>query len=74
MENKNITESLISEIEFSINDTVYLKTDIEQEEHQVIGIMIRPTGIIYYVAKGPFESTHYAIELTKEKNTLKTLT
>ena len=58
---------------FSIGDTVYLRTDSEQEERIVTGLLIRLEGIIYYVTQGTSESSHYDFELTAERDVMKGL-
>lgn len=58
---------------FNIEDIVYLKTDIDQHERMVTGIFIRPgEKITYELSLGEFSSDHYEIEISREKNILKT--
>lgn len=59
---------------FEIGQIVYLKTDPEQNERIITGIMVRPTMLIYYIAFGMNETTHYDIEITTEKDVLKAIT
>ena len=60
---------LIMEIKtkHSIGDFVYLITDEDQKKRIITGIIIRPSGVIYYVSCGEVETTHYDIEITKDK-------
>lgn len=57
--------------EFEFGQTVYLKTDEEQKERIITGFVIRPNGLLYYVACGTGETPHYAVELTTEKDIIK---
>lgn len=62
-------------IEFRINQTVYLKTDIEQHERIVIGIMLRPDKCVTYsLACGTSDSWHYAIEIDNDRDIIKATT
>jgi len=56
------------ESKFDIGQIVFLATDSEQRARIVTGIIIRPSGIIYYLTCGSEETTHYDIEFTLEKN------
>jgi hypothetical protein len=53
---------------YQLGETVYLKTDTEQLARIVTGLMIRPTGIMYYISCELDETTHYDIELSRQKN------
>lgn len=58
------------EVQHRIGDVVYHRMDPETKG-QVTGYVVRPTGIIYFVAWADDvgdEKTHYAIELTDEPN------
>jgi hypothetical protein len=59
--------------EFEIGELCYLKTDIDQQERIVTGIMQRPNCILYYLSLGCNETVHYSIEMTKTKDILKSL-
>lgn len=61
------------EIQYDIGDVVYLKTDTEQYERIVVGITIRPIGIVYQLAYEDDESSHYEIEMSDTKDVLKTM-
>jgi len=57
---------------FSLGDSVYVKTDTEQLERIITGIMIRPGGVVYYVQQSiNNETCHYDFELCSEINQLK---
>ena len=58
---------------YDIGDVVYLKTDDEQKERMITSIKIAPGCHIYYLSCGDEESTHYDIEITTDKDILKTL-
>lgn len=63
---------MIIENEYNIGDSVYLKTDNDQNERIVSGVLIRKTHILYYLVCGTNESAHYDFELTVNKDVLKT--
>jgi hypothetical protein len=57
-----------------IGKIVFLKTDIEQKERVVTGIMQRPNGVfLYYLSLECNETCHYDIEISNEKDILKQL-
>ena len=60
--------------EFSFGDIVFLKTDKEQMQRIVTGILVIPIGLTYKVACGSTETWHYEMEMTSEKNILITAT
>lgn len=51
-----------------IGDLVYLKTCPEQQPYIVTGIVVRPNTLLYYLSRGAYESVHYEIEISKDKN------
>lgn len=60
---------MILDEKFSLGEIVYLNTDIEQYPRCVTGYKIRPGGLIIYMLSCEGEETsHYDIEITKEKN------
>lgn len=61
---------IMIESKFEIGQLVFLKTDNEQSERMVIGIHVRPTGIIYSLAFGAMETTHYELEISEQKNVI----
>jgi hypothetical protein len=57
--------------DFNFEETVYLKTDINQYPRIITGICVRPTGgITYELSSGGATTWHYGFELDKEKNVL----
>jgi len=62
---------MISNFKFNIGDIVFLKTDVDQEERMVCGIIIRPTGLQYALILGETETWHYDIEISFNKDILK---
>lgn len=55
--------------EFKIGETVYLKTDAEQNARIVTGILVRnEKAIVYYLNCGTDESCHFDFEISKERN------
>jgi hypothetical protein len=66
-------KKIASTIEYDFGQMVYLKTDTEQMERMVIRVGIIPSGIIYTLACGEIETNHYPIEITADKDILKTI-
>jgi len=60
-------------LKFDIGQTVYLRTDINQLERLVTGIIIRPDGITYTLVNGSDESYHYDFEITLDRDIVKTI-
>lgn len=58
---------------YDIEDIVYLKTDGEQKERMITCIKITPGAHIYYLSCGEEETIHYEIEISLDKDILKTL-
>ncbi len=55
--------------EFELGDIVYLKTDTENSPRTVTEITFSiDGGTRYSVVQSTRESTHYALELSKERN------
>jgi len=60
---------LIIENKYEIGQTVFLKTDKEQDARIVIGFKIFKQGeILYELVSGTIQSAHYDFEMTVEKN------
>lgn len=57
-------------LKHEIGDFVYLKTDKDQDKRIVIGVNIRPSGILYELGYGSTSSWHYEIEITESKDVL----
>lgn len=53
---------------YEIGDIVYLKTDKEQLQRMVTGILVSPTGLSYRCANGTADTWQFGIEIDKEKN------
>ena len=49
---------------YSFGDIVYLKTDPDQLPRMVVGLTVRPTGILYELSHGATGSDHYEIEIS----------
>jgi hypothetical protein len=57
------------QLEFMIQQTVYLKTDKEQKPRLVTGIQLRPfNSITYGITEGTNESWHYGFEISDERD------
>lgn len=65
---------MILETQYNFGDIVYLKTDSDQKERMITGFKLRPAGTLIIVQCGTYETEHYEIELTSEKNVLITTT
>jgi len=56
---------------FELSQTVYLKTDSDQYQRIVTGILIRPSGAIQYeLSCGSSASWHYDFEINVTKDVL----
>jgi hypothetical protein len=66
MESGNFTISL--EVEFSVGELVYLRSDPDQHINTVVGYEIYPSGVLYALAKGSFHFTAVDVEIAREKN------
>jgi len=63
------------DIEFRIEQIVYLKMDNEQHQRMVTGISLRPNNsVTYCLAFNNTETWHYAIEITGERDIIKATT
>lgn len=51
----------------TFGDTVFLKTDPEELPRMVTGLTVRPYCVMYTLACGEKEGTHYDIEISTEK-------
>jgi hypothetical protein len=64
---------MVIENKFEINEFIYLKSDPEQRERLIVQIAVGGNGSIRYcVSCGTMETWHYDMEMTKEKDQLKT--
>ena len=57
-------------INYEVGDTVFVKTDIDQQQRIVTGISIRNNDILYQVSCGIEISEHYDFELSSNINVL----
>ena len=61
----------IDSVKFNHGDIVYLKVNPD-EAGMITGILFRPHSITYFITWGNAnETTHYDVELTKEKAFIK---
>lgn len=59
--------------EFEIGQIVYLKTDIEQLSRIITGINVNGNNnILYRLVAGINETYHYGIEISSEKDIVRT--
>jgi len=56
---------------FNIGQTVYLVTDIDQNEWMVTSITVSPNGILYNCSFGTINAGCYDIELSANKDVLR---
>lgn len=57
--------------EFDIEDTVYLRTDIDQLPRMIVSFEVFKNGeILYKLNQRTLSSYHYAFELSREVDTL----
>lgn len=56
--------------EHNFGDIIYLKTDKDQYECLVTGILVTPNGITYRVNRGTIEYYGYEMEFSLTKNVL----
>jgi len=59
---------------YDIGELVYLITDTEQHERIVTAIKVFPGGVLMYqLAMGGFDSSHYECEIDPDRNIKKSL-
>lgn len=63
---------MLYESKYEIGQFVYLRTDKDQQERLVTGIIFRPNGVQYDLSPGA--SWYYELEISEEKNVLATTT
>lgn len=63
---------MIIDNKHSIGDLVYLKTDIDQNERLITGIMITQNGLQYELSFNTDRSWHFDVEISKDKDMVKT--
>lgn len=59
---------MVIDNKYNIGDLVFLKTDQDQLARMVICISLTSNGISYELASGAISTSHYELELSKEKN------
>ncbi len=65
----NMPVSLKHKIEFNIEQTVYLRTDKEQNPHLVTGIILRPfNSVTYALTENNTETYHYGFEICNDRD------
>ena len=65
---RNVTANIMKiQNDFSIEDIVYLKHDVEQRPRMVYAITITKSEIMYELISGIEASTHYGFELSTDK-------
>jgi len=68
MEQTKISKKI--DLDFDLNDIVFLITDTEQLQRIVVGYQVSVIGITYKLAQGVNETWHYACEIATDKNLL----
>ena len=61
------TKETMSAFDHQLGDMVFLKHDPEENARMVTGIVIRPNGVLYQLSMGSTETSHYSVEVTKER-------
>lgn len=61
---------MVIENKYSIGEAVYLLTDPDQRMMLITGIIVRPSGVLYYLSYKAEETLHYEFELTSDINEL----
>src|SRR5690606_29246249 len=56
---------------YDLGEMVFLKHDPDQNERMITSIEVTPQGIIYYLSCGVSETKHYEMELTLDKDIVK---
>ena len=60
--------------EFEIGQTVYLRTDKEQDARIVTGIRVRGgSTLVYDLSCGMVETCHFGMEMAAERNAVKVM-
>jgi len=61
---------MVVDNKFDFGQIVYLKTDKEQLPRMVTRFSISQTAILYVLAQGTIETTHYDVEISEEVNVI----
>ena len=57
------------QLEFTIQQTVYLKTDMDQKPRLVTGITLRPfNSVTYGLTESATETWHYGFEISDDRD------
>ena len=59
---------MVIDNKFDLGQTVYLKTDKEQLPRIVVRLFVTHHNILYSLAQGTGETSHYDIEISEEIN------
>lgn len=65
---------MVIENKFNLGDIVYIKTDTDQKERMVIGILIRPGIIEYQLSCGETSIWQMEFMISETKDVLKATT
>lgn len=57
--------------QFGIGDMVYLKTDVNQSERIIVGVIFREGSQQYILGFGESESWHYECEISMDRDVVK---
>lgn len=55
---------------FDVQQSVYVKTDIDQKVHIVVAIVVTPKDVLYRCSCGNITQDYYDFELSTEVNVL----
>lgn len=58
---------MVIESEFDFGEIVYLTTDVDQKARMVTMVIVQPTGVLYKLSCGTGDSSHFGIEISREK-------
>jgi hypothetical protein len=61
---------MVIDSKFEIGQLVYLRTDIEQYQRIVYGVIIYKDSVLYRLAFGMATSDHYEFEISFEPDTV----
>lgn len=59
---------------FNLGDQVYVKVDPLQSVNMVVEIVVTPVGLYYTISNGDSERQFYAMELSKDEDSVKKIT
>lgn len=61
---------MIIDNKFNFGDIVYLKTDKEQLPRMVVRFAVSQNDVLYILAQGTTETTHYYSEISETKDVI----